>query len=361
MASKPVNEEVLGTLGAGSVYLTRAMHDQIMVNGAIKGVSPASTGFHDLLMHSNIVNPLTGRPNFGTINIGRPLVQIPGATTAPYWTDPGSQTLTTSSCTLAQEAISGQLDFVKDGTYKCARFTSKVGYGDAAGGKRRVQLNSYEISSRIRVAWDLSFKLTNLDDLPYNDNNGSPYKYPMLIWQLKGGVYPSWGLNVESVGDGASYDIFMTFRWSGVSDGINMRRYFANATTPAGGLSGNIHGFSNNTRYFQKRVKKGEWVDMVIEMFIDERDATAAAGGYGFCNVWINGNQELIYVGPTLMYKDIDSQPCPAHAWSIGLYRHESAVPSNLREYDLTSKTNPAPFQRQISFRRARLLRLSDR
>lgn len=361
---KVTSDEVLGSLGHARTYLTRAMYNQILDRGLMKHNSPVSFGYHDLLKHDSIQNTLTGFANFGTLNIGRPLVKIEGATAAPYWTDPGPLQLKAEDGTLTQAAVAGQIDFLMDGVHRCAQFTSKVNYGDAAQGKRRVQLNSYEIASRQRVAWELSFKVPeDGDDLPYSATGGpgaTEYRYPVLFWQLKGGDFPTWGLNINSVGDGESFDITMTFRWSGISDGSVMRRQYYNGTNS--GLSGNLSGFSNTTKYIEKRYKKGQWVDMVIEMFLDERDPKIGANGAGYCNVWINGEHVLAYVGPTLMFRDADGLPPPPHHWGIGIYRHESPLDTNdpLSELNLANQTNPAPYQRQIRFRRARLVTFSD-
>lgn len=360
------NDSVVESLGVSSVYQSRAMYDQLLVHGAVQQQSNSSFGYHDLLRNNSIIDALHGKPNFNTMNIGGPLAPIPGATTAPYWTDPGPVTLSTGANTFTAEAVAGQLDFVKDGYFDCAQFTSKAGYGNAAGGNRRVQLNSYEITSRVRVAWDLSFKITEADDLPYHAETG--YKYPMLLWQTKGGSFPTWALNVESDPDGIHYWLYMTFRWYGTPSATEtFRRHVSNAS---GSFSGNFNASSNTTKYVNVKCKKGEWTDVVIEMYLDERDifptdtpatSSGSYGGRGFCNVWVNGKQELAYAGPTLQYKNADGSPSIAHHWGIGIYRHESGVPAELKELDLNRQVNPAPFQRQVRFRRARLMRLMDK
>jgi hypothetical protein len=344
------------------VYMTRGYYEEVEQNGQTYITHPAATSFHDLKpARGSLINTLTGRADMGTINVGQPLVAIPGAVSPPYWTDPGPLTLTSigTGSGFIPASLPGQLDFITsaDG-HPCAQFTSLPGYGDAAGGKRRVQLNSNEITTRIRVAWDLSFQIPDEDEGFRDPVTG--YQYGMLLWQFKGGAFPTWALTALCNEDG-TYTLVLQFRWSGdpndSATGVDLRYHFQ-YFRPQDSSSGTLNAYGNSFRWVEQTFERGAWVDLYIEMFLDERDPYDGFGGKGYCNVFMNGQQVLAFIGPTVQVHDFDGTPPPPHAWSIGIYRPESAVPEANRELNLDHPTNPAPYMRRVLFRRAKLLRL---
>lgn len=348
------NDNVIANLGGGKVYQHTAERDYVLVNGAEQNKFSSKVRYQDLLFYpAGLINPLNNESNIELINIGQQLQPIPGATSAPYWTDPGAVTLSRTGGTIPN-SIPGMIDFLEesDGT-PFVRFTSPEGYGDAANGKRRSQLFFDWTTSRVRVAWDLSFRFPDEDDAPYSAD--PLYNYKMLIFQHKGAGEPMLNMTAEVNPDG-TYNVYWLQKYSSQASGdvTTYRRTYN--TTPLG----NISSVSGITRYFQKTVNKGEWVDMVVEAFLDERDISSAGGGRGYLNVYWNGEQILTYAGPTLTIRDTDGSPASAHSWMVGVYRAEAGVPSTLKELDLNRQFDPAPFNRVVDFRRARLLVLNQ-
>lgn len=332
----------------GPVYVNRSDTDKFLVNGVATDFTRPTMSFQDLFWEpGNLRSTLTGKSNIETANVGQPLVAIPGASSAPYWTDPGAVTLSRSSDTVTSQ-IAPHITWSESS--QTWTFRSLPGYGAAAAGKRRAQVFFDKVRSRRRVCWDLSFRLPDEDDLPYSANPA--YKYPMLVWQMKGSNDPFAAMSVESNGDGTA-NLYWYQKWSSDSaDVTNYRRQF-NA-----GNTGNTTAQAQSTRFFNYTFQRGQWLDILIESYLDERDITTAAGGFGYTNVWINGVQVLCYSGPTLSYRDTGGATPEAHSWMVGVYRHESSVPAALKELDLDRQTNPAPYTRATEWRRAKLMDL---
>ena len=333
-------------------YVQRGYQNTLLVNGVEQDQSLLGQSWHDLLHNKNgLINPLSQKPNILSINMGQKLVQIPGASTAPYWTDPGAITLSTNAGTVPND-IPGFVEFTTHKGFNVCKLKNPVGYGDGAAGKRRTQINFNAITSRVRVAWHLSFMMPDEDDMPYDPNTG--YKYPCLIWQLKGAASPIMALTVESKGDGVNYVMYFSMKYSSdTADNSTYKRHWNEFG------SGNVNAQSSSTRYFQRDFKKNEWQDVIIDCFLDERKMdTISDGGKGFINVFVNNDHVLAYGGPTLSYRDAGGVAPPPHGWNVALYRHESGVPAGSKEYDLNNQTNPAPYHREIVFRAARLLQL---
>jgi hypothetical protein len=331
----------------GPVYVNRSDTDHYLINGVESTVSRATMSYHDLFAYpGSLRNSLTGKTNIEVINCGQLLAAIPGASSPPYWTDPGPVTLSRSTDNIPDPGVAPHLQF-EGGEWV---FRSLPGYGDAAAGHRRVQLAFDKIRARRRVVWDLSFRIHPDDDKPYD----ATYKYPFLLWQLKGANDPFAAMSVETQADG-TYNLYWNQKWSSdASDVSTYRRQINNGNT------GNTTAQSQSARFFQYTFKRGDYLDIVIESYLDERDITAAAGGLGYTNVWINGVQVLAYSGPTLSYRDTAGATPGAHVWYVGCYRHESGVPGGLKELDLNRQTDPAPFTRAVAFRRARMMDLGQ-
>lgn len=330
------------------VYQNDADRDRVIaIGGAVTSKFRNRIAVQDLMQGvDSLTNPLTGHTNAEIVNIGQALVPVPGATSAPYWTDPGPVTLTrgnSDACGIPGN-IPGAIEFMTDpdGT-KFVRFTSAEGFGNAANGKRRSQLFFDWVSGRIHAAWDLSFRIAPTDDAPYSS---SPlYKYPFLLFQHKGAGEPMFGLNVEGLSDG-TYNLYWVHKYSSQTpDTVTFRRAW-NSTSPA-----NIQAQSGVQRFFERVIRKGEWIDMRIEVYFDERDITDEAGGDGYLNIWINGEQVLAYVGPTLSIRDVGGATPSPHSWMVGVYRHETGAPTELKELDLNRQESPAPFTRAVDFR----------
>lgn len=338
------------------LYQNRAERDYVIgIGGGTLSKFRNRIGFHDLLRgFPSLIDPLTNHSNIELINIGQPLVPIPGATSAPYWTDPGSVTLVRGNndeCGIPA-TVPGAIDFLTDpdGTKFC-RFTSQAGYGNAANGKRRSQVFFDWVSGRIKARWLLSFRMSPTDDAPYS---AAPlYKYPFLIFQHKGAGEPMLGMSVEGKPDG-TYNLFWVHKYSSQSPDTETFRRAWNDRAPA-----SILAQSGTQRFFEYTIRKGEWVDMQIDVTFDERDISVEAGGMGSLDIWINGEQVLAYVGPTLSIRDSGGATPAPHAWMVGVYRHESGAPAELKELDLNRADNPAPYNRSIDFRECKLIRLS--
>lgn len=338
------------------VYQNRAERDWVIgIGGGELSKFRNRVGRQDLMLgFPSLIDPLTGHTNVEVVNYGQQLVPIPGATSAPYWTDPGPLTLTrgnSDTCGIPG-TIPGAIEFITkpDGNRVC-RFTSAAGFGNAANGKRRAQVFFDWVSGRIKVGWLLSFRISELDDAPYS---ASPlYKYPVLIFQFKGAGEPMFGLHVETNPDG-TFNLYWVHKYSSQSPDAATFRSAWNTTSP-----GNRRADSGTQRYFERTIRQGEWIDMYIEAFLDERDTAEAAGGLGYLNIWIGNEQVLAYNGPTLSIRDVGgAQPQP-HAWMVGIYRHETGAPAALKELDLNRAENPAPFDRVVEFRECRLIHLA--
>lgn len=337
------------------VYQNRAERDWVIgIGGAEQSKFRNRIGYQDLMRGFPVLtDPLTNHTNVEIVNVGQQLVAIPGAESAPYWTDPGPVTLTRgndATCGIPG-TIPGAIEFTTktDGTRVC-RFTSAAGFGNAANGKRRSQVFFDWVSGRKKVAWELSFMISEDDDAPYSAD--PLYKYPFLLFQHKGAGEPMFGMNVEGNADG-TYNLYWVHKYSSQSpDTVTFRRSW-NSSSPA-----SIQAQSGTQRFFERTIRKGEWVDMYIECFLDERDITEAAGGRGYLDIWINGEQVLTYNGPTLTIRDVGGATPAPHAWMVGIYRHETGAPTELKELDLNRQEDPAPFTRVVDFRTCRLLDL---
>jgi hypothetical protein len=343
-------------------YISRGYRDTVLVHGVEVTISPARTSHHDMLRAwPSMVDPLTASANFAVLNVAQPLVAIPGASAAPYWTDPGPLVYNTAGtgAGFIPASIPGQIDFVThvDGD-KCIRFTAPAGYGNGEAGKRRIQLNSYQITTRIPVAWDLSFLIPDEDDAPYDVATG--YDYPVLIWQLKDATsQPVWSVGYETTADPNVFDLYVNFLYSDYDlDPSTYRRQY-NA------VAGTVGDSASALRVALTQINRNEWQDLRIEMFLDERDHTDAAGGQGYASMSLNGRNILEWSGPTYTKLNISGATPVAHRWSMGLYRFEysvgtspQGVPTPLKELDLNRAVSPAPYTRQMYCRRARLLKL---
>lgn len=332
----------------GPVYVNRSDTDKFLVNGVASDFSRNTMSFQDLFWQPGSLRlDLTGKSNVETVNVGQLLVPVDGAVSAPYWTDPGPITLSRTADTVTTEV---DPHITWDSTNQTWTFRSLPGYGAAASSRRRAQIFFDKVRARRRVCWDLSFRLPDEDDLPYSAD--PVYKYPMLVWQFKGAADPFAAMSVESNGDGTA-NLYWYQKWSSdASDVSTYRRQYNSSNT------GNTTAQSQSTRLFNYTFQKGQWLDILIESYLDERNITTAAGGFGYTNVWINGEQVLCYSGPTLSYRDTAGADPSPHAWMVGVYRHESSVPSGLEELDLDREVDPAPYTRATEWRRAKLMDL---
>lgn len=346
-----------------AAYQNRSQSDKVIdPAGAEQQKFRDLPAWQDLARGNTLIDPLTGDTNIELINIGQPLEAIPGATSAPYWTDPGSITLSRTNDDMPAE-IPGLIEYVEDGTDQFVRFTNPEGYGDSSNSKRRTQVFFDWVSGRKKVRWNLSFRMGETDDCPYSPLPDE-YLWKTLIFQWKGAGEPMFNLSVEAVpGKPDTYNLFFLIKYSSLPGDSETYRRGYNSTAV-----GNVQGQSGITRYFEKEIKKGEWVDMTLEAFLDERDISATPGfdgtfgGQGYLDVFINNEQVLAYVGPTISRRDTDGSIPNPHAWMIGLYRNEGGLPdpaTGVWELNLDSETNPAPYTRCVEFRRAELLDLS--
>ena len=329
-------------IGGLGVYQSQSERDNIVGAGGLRFLQRATIAYHDLLRHDTLVSPLTGVTNLATLNYGQALAPIPGAVSAPYWTDPGGVTVVSPSVA----SVPGMLE-ISGGI---ARFTSPVGHGSPAPSHRRVQANFPAISARQRVVWDLSFRLPNEDDFPFDAATGWTYQF--MMWQLKGAENPAMWLDCTTSSDGSTATLNFYQKLSSMTGDTDTVRIQWNSQ-----MTGALNAGSTR-RLWQGTFKKGDWVDVAIEAFLDERKVTDLAGGQGYINLYVNGAQVLAYSGPTLNARQASGYPAPDHYWMVGIYRQESGVPAGAEECDLSRQTNPAPFKRVIDFRRARLLSL---
>lgn len=330
---------------SGPVYVNRSITEWSYINGAEVYSSPPQMAFHDLFAYPGTLrNTLTGKTNIQNIQHGQALVPIPAAVSAPYWTDPGPVTLSRAANNIGTN-VSPHLLY-EDGSWV---FRSLAGYGNAAAGLRRVQMNFGPIRARRRVVWDLSFQIPLEDDAPYDAASG--YKYPFLLWQVKAGSFPCQAIFCETRPDG-TLNLVFSFKWS--SDIADFSTYIRQ-------YNGFGDGFATaqaSLRLFELTVTRGQWLDVVIETFLDERKVDSASGGRGYINAWVNGTQLLCYTGPTLTERDAGGVAPGAPYWYVGIYRYEGGAPSHLRELDLNRAVDPAPYKRAIAFRRAKLMDL---
>lgn len=338
------------------IYQNRAERDYAIAPGGTELSKFRNlVGFQDLHRSSTgLVDPLTGTTNVELVNHGQQLLAIPGASSPPYWTDPGSVTLSrgVDAVSGVPDTIPGLIDFYKDDEGDWCRFTSPEGYGESSNGKRRTQVFFDWVSGRKKVAWDLSFRMADNDDCPYTAD--PEYLWKMLIFQFKGAGEPMFGMNVEAVpGKPDTYNLFWVHKYSSLPGDSDTYRSAYNSTPP-----GDRVNSSGTTRYFEREISKGETVDIMAEAYLDERDIDETTGGKGYLNIWINGELALAYVGPTLSIKDTDGSLPNPHSWMVGCYRHESSRPPGVHELDVDDELNPAPYTRAVEFRRARLLDL---
>lgn len=336
------NHLVLNALNPVGVYQNLSEKDSYLESGKLTFVDRPRIAFHDLLRHRNtLVNPLTGTANLGTLNYAQALVPT-GSGSPPYWTDPG--TITVSNPTLV--SVPGQIDFY-DGY---VRFTSPRGFGSPAPSHPRVQANFSAISGRQRVAWDLSFRIPEEDDFPYDATTG--WNYGFLLWQLKGAPNPSLWLDCTTAPDGRTATLSLRQKLSSQTGDLDTVRVQWNGTA-----SGNLFAGSSRTLW-TATFQKGEWVDILLEVFLDERKTAPYAGGCGYINLYRDGEQVFTYSGPTLNARNLDGTPAPANYWMVGVYRQQSGIPPASSECDLDRLVDPAPYSRMIDFRVARLLTL---
>lgn len=337
-------------------YVTNAYGHPINHAGTTLVYSVLAMAIHDLLAHTTLVNPITGRTNLASINYGQQLVKLSSPDGNGYWwSDPGPITLSENASNMVP-SLAGQIEFSSiNGSQACV-ITSPVGYGNGAADKRRTQLNFNPIG-RGHYRWELSFMMTAADDAPYD--TVTAYGYGFLLWQLKGAEHPALSLQVRTRADG-DYDLIFTNRWSSWALDNNTKSY----TRVLNGVSGLSNSTGTQT-LMTKTFKRGEWVDLVIDAVLDERDinisavANADAVGYGRATLTMNGVVECQYSGPTLVYKDISGNVPPnPHMWILAIYRHESGSSGTTVELDKTKEIDPAPYQRQVAFRRARVVKL---
>lgn len=336
------NHLILNALNPVGVYQNLSEKDSYLESGRVTYVDRPRIAYHDLLRHRNtLVNPLTGRADLGTINYAQALVPT-GSGSPPYWTDPG--TITLSNPTVV--SVPGQIDFY-DGF---VRFTSPRGYGSPAPSHPRVQANFAAVSGRQRVAWDLSFRVPEEDDFPFDPATG--WDYSFLLWQLKGAPNPSLWIDCVTSPDGRTATLNLRQKLSSQTGDTDTVRLQWNQTA-----SGNLNAGSSRSLW-SATFQKGDWVDLLLEVFLDERKTAPLAGGCGYLNLYRDGVQVFAYSGPTLNARNTDGSPAPANYWMVGIYRQESSIPPASNECDLNRLVDPAPYSRMIDFRVARLLTL---
>lgn len=330
---------------SGPTYVNRSITEWSYINGVEVNSSPPQMAFHDLFAYPGTLrNPLTGKTNLQNIQHGQQLVAIPGATSAPYWTDPGPVTLSRAA---DNTGVNVPLHLLYEGGAWV--FRSLPGYGNAAAGLRRVQMNFGPIRARRRLVWDLSFQIHPDDDVPHDVASG--YSYPFLLWQIKAGAFPCQAMFCETRADG-TLNLVFSFKWS--SDTTDLSTYIRQYNAFGDGFA----SAQASLRLFEMTITKGQWLDVVIETFLDEREVDVTGNGRGYINVWVNGVQTLCYTGPTLTQRDTGGVAPGAPNWYVGCYRYEGGVPSHLRELDLNREVDPAPYTRAIAYRRAKLMDL---
>lgn len=343
-------------LGRSLTYTNRAGVDRVINPAGDEETKYRDrNGYQDL--HRNVTgltDPLTGTTNVEVLNHGQPLVPIPGATSPPYWTDPGPVTKSRGVGAVSgiPDTLPGLIDFYRDARGNWCRFTAPEGYGESSNGKRRTQVFFDWVSGRRRVAWELSFRMAETDDCPYTPE--PEYLWKTLIFQFKGAGEPMFGMNVEAVpGEPGMYNLFWVHKYSSMHGDSGTYRSAYN-----GSPVGDRVNSSGTTRYFEKKIARGQVVDLFVEAYLDERDITEEAGGRGYLNIWLNGEQVVAYAGPTLSIRDVDGKAPKPHAWMVGIYRHEASRPDGVHELDVNQRHNPAPYNRAVEFRRARMIDL---
>lgn len=291
---------------------------------------------HDIFgSQASLINPLTGMSNIGYLNVGRQLAAIPGATSAPYWTD---QTPLVYTYDAMVSSVPGQLDFV-DGV---CRVRCPAGYGDGAGARRRTQMNFEPLSARTRVRWEITLQIPLSDEGIYDaaDADG------MLLWQIKtSNAEPVLSLVTKPNVDG-TLQLFVNHKWSGqVGDPATYRSQHNNNS--AGVINANA-GRTLVTR----NIQKGVWYDVVIEAFLDERDLAYPSNGQGYVDVWLNNEQILAFSGPTLSIRGLGGAVPTTSVWTLGAYCYQAAV------LDLNKQTDPAPRNREVWYAKGRMFLL---
>jgi hypothetical protein len=329
---------------------TRGSRERFTVNGNTTDVFPARMQVHDLAPASgSLVNPVSGRANFSLLNVGQPLTPAVGG--PPYWTDPGAllYTVTGASDGFIPENVPGLIEFLEraDGV-PVAQFTCPPGYGEGAAGNgsRRTQLQSAQITTRRRVAWRLKIIMPSSDAAPYDVATG--YNFPLLFWQLKtDNSQPMWTAVVVTTSTPNVYQLRIGFLYSDDESDAGTHRRQVN-DDDAGSFNND-----SSTTVVTALFNREEYQDLVIEMYLDERDVTTAAGGEGYAVITLNGETLAQWSGPTVAYKDIDGNlPAPPR-WSLGPYLYASSVPAGLEQLDLDRAVDPSPNYRCIQFAEA--------
>lgn len=367
LTTEQVQAVQLDALGFGAFAALQAhvtkynTHSEVGPDGTtpVAVVAPANMT-HDLVQDASLLDPITGKSAAAfQIFVGQPLVPIPSASSAPYWTDPGQISHNANAGNIAS-SYPGLIEYI---TYKgrnVLRLRSPAGYGDAAGnGARRSQIRMPPISNRATYHWRIAFEIPD-DDEPCWDA-ATKYAYPVLFWQIIGtqtGSLPLWSFILETTPDPNVFRLLSRFRYSGDNGTTTSYRRQGNAATGT---------FAANSDLYlcDVAVQRGREHKLDIVIAFDERSSTTEV--YGWAKAWLDGAKIFDYGGPTYylpgtVAATAGTLSC-AHCtvYRFGYSRRaqvEGGNPTGVNELNLNSPNNPAPFTRVLHFYEWRMRRI---
>lgn len=345
------------TVPGAYAYLTKYYtHAEVGPDGStpVSVTAPANMT-HDLVANApnGLIDPITGK-SFAAFQtyVGQPLAPIPGATSAPYWTDAGQITHNANANNIPA-SYPGLIDYVRYKDRWTLRLRCPAGYGDAAGnGKRRSQIRLPPIGNRGTYHWRIAFEIPAEDEPCYDA--ATKYAFPILFWQIIGtasGSEPLFSFMLETTADPNVFRLLARFRWSGdstTSTPTYRRQNGSNTGTSAP---------KDDIYLCNVAVQRGREYKLDVVIYLDERgDATTV---YGWAKAWLDGVKIIDYAGPTYYCAGtaaatagtLSSVHCTLYRFGYSrMAQLEGGNPTGFNELDLNRQTDPAPYTRVLHF-----------
>ena len=354
-----------GPPAAAEAHTTKYFtHSEIGPDGSTPvAVTAPANMTHDLVANAanGLIDPITNK-SFAAFQtyVGQPLAPIPGAASAPYWTDPGQITHNANANNIPS-SYPGLIYYTQYKGRWALRLRSPAGYGDAAGNsKRRSQIRLPPLGNRATYHWRISFEIPEEDEPCWDA--ATRYAFPILFWQVIGsavGSEPLLSFMLETTQDPNTFRLLSRFRWSG--DGVTATPLYRRQNGASTGTT------APNADLYLCNVAVQRGVEQVIDIVIYFDERGDVDNIYGWAKAWLNGVKIIDYAGPT--YYLAGTAAATAGTLSCAhctLYRFgysrmaqlEGGNPTGFAELDLNRQANPAPYTRVLYFYEWRMRRV---